>query len=151
MYGLSCHNLHYTSTKRYKDWFFNIKKPRQNFGDKKIIFFFVVNFLPRKITIIQIALFFLIEEVSLTSYANKVKHMIGPNVQFYAILIEHLKVMTTLKNDITTPCAYNYTFVDKHNSHSVAHVTMWPQVIVNIIDNPYQVLHSQETTNDILE
>ena len=59
--------------------------------------FVVVNFILRKITIIQIALFFLIEEVSLTSYANKVKHMIGPNVQFYAILIEHLKVITTLK------------------------------------------------------
>ena len=62
--------------------------------------FVVVNFILRKITIIQIALFFLIEEVSLTSYANKVKHMIGPNVQFYAILIEHLKVITTLKKMI---------------------------------------------------
>ena len=42
-------------------------------------------------------------------------------------------------------------YLDEHSSHSVAHITMWHPVFVNIIDNPCHVLHSQETASDILE
>ena|SRR5579875_2783658 len=55
--------------------------------------------------------------------------------------------------NITTPYGYDHTvgYFDEHSSHSVAHITMWHPVSVNIIDNPCHVLHSQETASDILE
>ena len=54
---------------------------------------------------------------------------------------------------ITTPYGYGHMagYFDEHSSHSVAHITMWHPVFVNIIDNPCHVLHSQETASDILE
>ncbi|KAG0595990.1 hypothetical protein M758_UG214900 [Ceratodon purpureus] len=55
--------------------------------------------------------------------------------------------------DITTPYGYDHMvgYFDEHSSHSVAHITMWHPVFVNIIDNPCHGLHSQETASDILE
>jgi hypothetical protein len=55
--------------------------------------------------------------------------------------------------DITTSYGYDHMvgYFDEHGSHSVAHITMWHPVFVNIVGNPCHVLHSQETASDILE
>jgi hypothetical protein len=55
--------------------------------------------------------------------------------------------------DITTSYGYDHMvgYFDEHGSHSVAYITMWHPVFVNIVGNPCHVLHSQETASDILE